>query len=50
MKWLFLAIGLIVGAVFGVTFICLCIVSGEASRREEQALNSSSNNNNKTDT
>ena len=46
MIWLFLAIDLIAGAMLGVTFMCLCIVSGEASRREEQALN----NNIKSDT
>ena len=40
MKWLFLALGLIVGGMIGVAVMCLCIVSGEASRREEKALES----------
>ena len=37
MKWVFLASGVIVGALFGVAIMCLCFVSGEASRMEERA-------------
>ena len=36
MNWLFFAIGVVVGGMVGVVTMCLCFVSGEASRREER--------------
>lgn len=36
MIWLFFGIGVLVGGIFGVFLMCLCFVSGQASRREEQ--------------
>ena len=36
MSWLSLGIGLMTGVMLGVFVMCLCFVSGEASRREEQ--------------
>ena len=35
MKWLFFGIGAVVGGVIGALIICLCIVNGDESRREE---------------
>ena len=36
MNWLSFGIGLFLGGMLGVFVMCLCVVSGEASRREEQ--------------
>ena len=36
MNWLSFGIGLMLGGMLGVFVMCLCFVSGEASRREEQ--------------
>ncbi len=36
MKWLFFGIGVIVGGMVGIVVMCLCVVSGRESRREEQ--------------
>ena len=36
MNWLSFGIGLMIGGILGVLVMCLCVVSGEASRREEQ--------------
>ena len=36
MNWLFFGLGTMVGGVVGVITMCLCIVSGEESRREER--------------
>lgn len=36
MKWLFFSLGLLAGGMLGVTIMCLCVVSGRASRMEEQ--------------
>ena len=36
MKWLFFGIGLLIGGVVSVFTMCLCVVSGEVSRREER--------------
>ena len=36
MNWLFFGIGLMVGGMAGVVTMCLCVVSGEESRREER--------------
>ena len=36
MKWLFFGLGLMAGGMLGVSFMCLCAVSGRASRMEEQ--------------
>ena len=36
MNWLFFGIGLLIGGIVGVFTMCLCVVSGEASRREER--------------
>ena len=36
MNWLSFGIGLFLGGMMGVFVMCLCIVSGEESRREEQ--------------
>ena len=36
MTWLAFFVGMVVGGTIGVIAMCLCIVSGEESRREEQ--------------
>ena len=36
MNWLFLGIGMMIGGMAGVVTMCLCVVSGEESRREER--------------
>ena len=36
MNWLFFAIGVFAGGMIGVFVMCLCVVSGQESRREEQ--------------
>ena len=36
MNWLFFGIGMLVGGTVGVVTMCLCVVSGEESRREER--------------
>ena len=36
MEWLLLVAGMLLGSVFGVFIMCLCIVAGEESRREER--------------
>ncbi len=36
MNWLFFLLGMMAGGVVGVVAMCLCIVSGRESRREEQ--------------
>ncbi len=35
MNWLFFGLGALVGSVIGVVTMCLCIISGRESRREE---------------
>ena len=35
MAWVTFFIGLMIGGVLGTVILCLCIVSGEESRREE---------------
>ena len=35
MNWVFFGIGMMLGGMVGVVTMCLCIVSGEESRREE---------------
>ena len=47
MKWVFLAAAVIVGTLFGVAIMCLCFVSGEASRMEERANEIRKTNNEK---
>ncbi len=36
MNWLFFLLGMMAGGFVGVVAMCLCIVSGRESRREEQ--------------
>lgn len=36
MNWLFFLLGMMLGGAVGVATMCLCIVSGRASRYEEQ--------------
>ena len=36
MNWLSFGIGLMIGGILGVLVMCRGVVSGEASRREEQ--------------
>ena len=36
MNWVSFGIGLFLGGMLGVFIMCLCFVSGEESRREEQ--------------
>ena len=33
--WVSFLLGVIVGGMLGVTVMCICVVSGEESRREE---------------
>lgn len=36
MPWIMFVLGSMFGGTLGVFVMCLCIVSGEASRREEE--------------
>lgn len=36
MNWLFFWAGLMIGGMAGVVTMCLCVVSGSESRREER--------------
>ncbi len=36
MNWLFFLLGMMAGGVVGVMAMCLCIISGQESWREEQ--------------
>jgi hypothetical protein len=36
MSWIMFGIGVMVGGMVGVVTMCLCVVSGRESRREEQ--------------
>ena len=35
MNWVFFGIGMLAGGLAGVVTMCLCVVSGQESRREE---------------
>ena len=39
MSWLFFGAGLMIGGMAGVVTMCLCVISGEESRREEHFEN-----------
>lgn len=39
MNWIFFGIGMMVGGIAGVVTMCLCVVSGAESRREERIEN-----------